>query len=124
MLADAIRPIVNKEIVKCDSAEPKSIAELQNCGINAYPVKKRRVMNRLSSEKSSILFGLQWLMQYELIVDPSLQNLQNELSTYCWKTNQAGEQMMQPTDRNNHLIDAARYSYTDEMLGGLAGFTV
>lgn len=117
-LAEAIRPIVGDEVVKCDSAEPKSIAELRTCKINAKPVKKRRLMNKFSGSKSSLLFSIQWLRQREIVIDKKCQNFINEVSTWQWKRDRYGEAINPPTpqDFNNHGIDALRYAWEDDML--------
>lgn len=124
MLAAAIKPIVGNNIVLCDSAEPKSIVELQMCGINAYPVQKRRVANLTSSQSSYLLFGIQWLQQHEIIVDRSCQTIQNEMSIYQWQKDKHGEDLPVPVDANNHTIDALRYAFDNDMLAGTVGLTV
>jgi len=109
-LAKAIKPIVGDQRVVCDSAEPKSIRELQtqpgNYRINAVGAKKG---------KDSINFGIQWMQQQEIIVDRKCQNIINELQSYQWKKNSAGETLNIPVDKNNHHIDAARYGCEDCM---------
>ena len=101
ILADAIRPMVGRGVVMCDSAEPKSIAELNNSGITAVATRKGA---------DSVLYGLQWLAQHTIIVDSSCINTQNELQLYQWKT-VSGEVVPKPIDRFNHLMDALRYAY-------------
>lgn len=92
-----------------DSAEPKSIQELRNHGVNAAGARKG---------KDSIRQGVDWLKQQEIIVDKSLINAQNELSQYHWKKDAGGNDMTppQPADKNNHWIDGLRYAYEDEMI--------
>ena len=106
ILAESIKAKVASDYVKCDSAEPKSIAELQSHGVNADGAKKG---------KDSVLYGIQWLQQQEVIVDKRCVNMRNELSSYKWKEDAGGHTMRVPVDRNNHLIDALRYAYEDEM---------
>lgn len=105
-IAQIIRPIIDREYVTCDSAEPKSIKELQNLGINTIPAKKG---------KDSILHGIQWLQGHNIIVDPVCQNMINEFQLYTWKSDKNNESLPIPIDRNNHLIDALRYTYEFEM---------
>ncbi|MDD3502516.1 MAG: PBSX family phage terminase large subunit [Eubacteriales bacterium] len=87
----------------CDSAEPKSIAELKINGIySAKPAKKG---------KGSIAAGIDYLSQYEIIVHPDCENTIIELSNYSWKKDrQSGEYINQPIDEFNHLMDALRYA--------------
>jgi len=107
-LADELRPMVGKELVICDSAEPKSIAELQDCGIQAYPAKKGA---------DSVNFGIQWLQQQTIIIDAGCVNTKNEFMQYHWKVDAAGHAIRRPVDKFNHLIDATRYAYEDDMEG-------
>lgn len=106
LLAEETKKIVGKEIVWCDSAEPKSIMELCNYGVRAIRAKKG---------KDSVNFGIQWLQQQKIIVDPKCQNMINELSQYKWKEDKDGSTVPIPVDRNNHLIDAMRYCLGTEM---------
>ena len=108
MLAREIKPHVGQELVVCDSAEPKSIQELKNEGINATGARKG---------KDSVNFGIQWLQQQTIIVDARCINARNELLQYKWKEDRAGNVIRQPVDKNNHLIDATRYAYEDDMEG-------
>jgi phage terminase large subunit len=106
VLATAMKSIIGNGYVRCDSSEPKSIAELQMHGVSAYPASKG---------KDSVIHGIQWLQQQTIVVDKSCINMQNELQQYKWKEDKNGNAMMQPVDKNNHLIDALRYAYEDEM---------
>ena len=95
-------------VVFCDSAEPKSIKELNDCGVDARAVKKG---------PDSVLFSIQWLQQHEIIVDSSLQHVINELSTWEWKKDRDGNSLPIPVDKNNHSIDALRYAMEIEYVG-------
>ena len=106
LLAGIIKPIVGRGVVYCDSAEPKSIAELNDHGITAIAGVKGA---------DSIIHGVQWLQGLEIIVHSELQNMINELSVYQWQKDRYGESIPKPTDKNNHLIDALRYAYSEEM---------
>ena len=107
MLAEALADRLGGDMVKADSAEPKSIAELRLKGLRADPVKKG---------KDSVMFGIQWLQQQTIVVDKNCVNMRNELSQYKWREDSAGNAIRQPLDRNNHLIDGLRYAYEDDML--------
>ena len=106
LLAEAIRPYVGRELVICDSAEPKSIYELKSHGIKAEGAFKG---------PDSVNFGIQFLQQNEIIIDRKCQNTINEFQVYQWKKNKQGETMSQPIDRNNHHIDAVRYALESDM---------
>ncbi len=107
VLAGEIVKKIGRDYVTCDSAEPKSIAELNRHGVNARGAKKG---------KDSVEHGIQWLQQQTLVVDTRCINLQNELRTYKWKEDAAGNPIRQPVDKNNHLIDAGRYAHEDDSL--------
>lgn len=104
-LARLILPMCGQESVRCDSAEPKSIRELRDCGVNAAPAKKG---------KDSVNFGIQWLQQQVLVIDTKCINTRNEIQQYKWKEDKNGVAIRQPVDHNNHLIDATRYAYEDD----------
>ena len=98
--------MIGDDLVTCDSAEPKSVQDLNNHGVTAYSAKKG---------KDSVTFGIDWLKQQTIIVDVSCINMQNELSQYHWKKDAGGNSLKIPVDKNNHLIDALRYAYESEM---------
>jgi phage terminase large subunit len=109
VLADEVKKMIGNEYVKCDSAEPKSITELNLYGIRALPVMKG---------KDSVVFGVQWLQQQTIVVDSKCLNARQELSIYHWRKDKDGNAIRQPIDKNNHLIDALRYAYDDEYMRG------
>ena len=82
----------------CDSANPQAIEELRRNGINAKPVKK-----------NSILHGIDLIKRSNFFVHSSSMNLQNELLSYIWKTDKNNNNLDEPQDNNNHIIDGIRY---------------
>jgi len=106
MIASWLSPVVGKELVVCDSAEPKSIQELRNHGINAIGAKKG---------KDSVHHGIQFLQQCEILIDRCCQETINEFQQYQWKKLRTGEATNVPMDENNHHIDDIRYALEDEM---------
>lgn len=106
MIAEAIKPLIGKEMVWCDSAEPKSIYELNTYGIAALGALKGA---------GSINFGIQWLKKYDIVVDRKCQNTINDFQLYQYKKNLDGEYLNVPVDKNNHAPDALRYGYSTEM---------
>ena len=100
----------HRESSTWDSAEPKSIAELNDHGVNAIGARKGA---------DSIRQGIDWLKQQTIIVDKSLVNLQNEMRQYHWATDAGGNLISppRPVDKNNHLIDGGlRYAYEGDMI--------
>jgi phage terminase large subunit len=101
------RICIDTDYVVCDSAEPKSIAELQKYGVRAGAAKKG---------KDSVLFGIQWLQQQTIVIDAKCINTKNEIMQYHWKEDKNGNAIRQPIDKNNHIIDGLRYAFEDDML--------
>ncbi len=92
-----------------DSAEPKSIAEINNKGVNIEATEKG---------KDSVIHGIQWLQQYELIVDERCFKVCEELDNYTWKKDKkTGEYINEPVDTFNHTIDAIRYGLNKYIKG-------
>jgi phage terminase large subunit len=109
ILAERVKEKAGSDLVTCDSAEPKSITELRRAGVNARPAQKG---------KDSVNFGIQWLQQREVVIAKNCVNAQMEFSFYHWKTDAGGNALRIPVDKNNHLIDATRYAYEDDMATG------
>ena len=105
ILAIEARALIGREPVTCDSAEPKSIAELQQNGVSAMAAKKG---------KDSVTYGIQWLQQQTIVIDTTCINARNEFSGYHWREDKAGNALRQPVDKNDHIISALRYAYEDE----------
>ena len=101
-----LNKVGNKQLVVCDCAEPKSIAELRKYGVLAIGAKKG---------PDSIDFGIKFLQKHEIIIDVSCQNFKNEISQYQWKEDKHGTTLPVPIDKMNDLLDALRYAYEDEM---------
>lgn len=106
ILAEEIINRIGQARVVCDSAEPKSIRELQRCGVKAAPARKGR---------DSVLFGVQWLQQQTIVIDQNCINARNEFQQYKWREDRDGNALREPVDKNNHLIDGLRYAYEDDM---------
>ncbi len=98
-IASKIKPIVKDNLVFCDSAEPKSIADLRtNHDIYAVPAKKGA---------GTIIEGIKKIKEFKLHLNKKSVNLLNEFQNYSY-IQKAGKTI--PEDKNNHLIDAIRYS--------------
>jgi len=110
-LARVLKPFAGRNYITCDSSEPKSIAELKGFGINALGAAKG---------PDSVVHGIQWLQGHEIIVNTKCQNVKNELTLYQWRKDRDGNSMRVPEDRDNHLIDALRYSLESESLRKIA----
>ncbi len=110
-LAEALKPFADRHPITCDSAEPKSIIELRRLGIQARAAKKG---------PGSLMHGIQWLSQYEIIIAPHCVHLQEELAGYRWRESREGGQLPIPQGED-HLIDALRYALEADSTGKVAG---
>jgi phage terminase large subunit len=108
-LATLLKPIVNRERLVCDSAEPKSIQELKDHDINAAPAMKG---------KDSVNFGIQWLQGNQIVIDRDCQETINEFQVYQWKKTKQGETINTPVDKYDHHIDGIRYAMENDMSKG------
>ncbi len=95
-----------KENIVADSAEPKSIAELQGYGHSIYGVSKGR---------DSVVYGLNLINQNEIYITARSKNLKRELAGYVWAKDKEGNQLQKPTGEHPDCIDAARYVLTDQL---------
>lgn len=106
-----------KEVITCDSAEPKSIDELKLNGLD-------RVRPAIKG-KDSILNGIQAIQQYTVYILPSCTDIIEEFKNYTWiKDKATGEYINKPIDKYNHGLDAFRYAVNTELKGGLGVVTV
>ena len=98
-----------KERITADSAEPKSIDELQSLGLTRITGAKKG--------KDSISNGIQWIQDLEIIVHPRCVNFLTEISNYTWDTDKFGNKLNKPIDDFNHLMDAMRYALEQYIVG-------
>ena len=103
-LASRVKEKIGRELIKCDSAEPKSIELLKSYGVNAVGAKKG---------PGSIETSYRWLQSQRIILHPRCVNLKRELQTHQWKKDRYGNSIAKPQDKDNHLIDALRYGTED-----------
>ena len=97
-----------KERITADSAEPKSIDELRALGLRVQGAKKG---------KDSILNGIQWIQDLEIIIHPRCVNFITEISNYTWEKDKFGSKLNKPIDDFNHLMDAMRYGLEQYIIG-------
>lgn len=90
----------SKERITADSAEPKSIDELKGQGLRIQGARKG---------KDSILNGIQWIQDLEIVIHPRCTNFITEISNYTWSKDKFGKLINEPIDDFNHLMDAMRY---------------
>ena len=91
------------DVVTCDSAENKSIADYRAFGINARPAEKG---------PGSIRNGMKWLQSLNHIyIDPiRCPDTNREFSKYEYVLDKDGNPTSSYPDENNHSIDMTRYA--------------
>lgn len=100
--------ITETALIRADSAEPKSIKELNELGLRAIAAKKG---------PDSVEFGIRWLQGLSAIVIDKKRcpNAYKEFVTYEYETTRDGQYISAYPDKNNHAIDAVRYGCEDLM---------
>jgi phage terminase large subunit len=99
-------------LVKADSAEPKSIDELNLYGVNILPCVKGQ---------GSVNQGIQLVQEHKISVTKRSINLIKEYRSYMWQTDKNGKITNDPIDINNHLMDALRYAFEGLIVSPFTG---
>ena len=95
-------------VVVCDSAEPKSIAEMYDYHVRVIGAKKGA---------DSVAYGIKWLQDLEqIVIDPvRCPNTAREFLGYEIEKDANGNFKGRFPDKDNHSIDAVRYSREFDM---------
>ncbi len=100
---------IGSSYITADSAEPKSIAELNSYG----------TLRVLGAKKGpdSVDYGIKWLQDlFEIIIDPErCPNTAREFKSYEYEKDKYGNFISKFPDMNNHTIDLTRYSRESDM---------
>ncbi|WP_153279400.1 terminase large subunit, partial [Streptococcus pneumoniae] len=54
--------------------------------------------------------GVSKLQGYAIYVHPDCKNIMDEFYSYCYQRDKEGNWLNKPEDKNNHLMDALRYT--------------
>lgn len=102
------KKITETALIRADSAEPKSIKELNELGLRVMAAKKG---------PDSVEFGIRWLQGLSAIVIDKKRcpNTYKEFVAYEYETTRDGQYISAYPDKNNHAIDAVRYGCEDLM---------
>lgn len=100
----------NNAMITCDSAEPKSIAEMNSYGLRVKGAKKG---------PDSVEYGIKFLQDLEeIIIDPvRCPNTAREFLNYELEKDAKGNFKAEFPDKDNHAIDCVRYAMEDDMKG-------
>lgn len=91
------------DVVTCDSAENKSIADYRSYGINARGADKG---------PDSVRYGMKWLQSLiKIVIDPvRCPETAEEFKKYEYELDKEGNPTSVYPDANNHSIDMTRYA--------------
>lgn len=87
-------------VIVADSAEPKSIDELQMYGLSVVAAKKG---------SGSILQGIGYVQEQSISMTKRSVNLIKEYRNYLWQTDKDGKTINTPEGGFDHALDAVRY---------------
>ncbi len=98
----------SKQLIICDSAEPKSIADVRKAGLKAVPCHKY---------PGSVNYGIRWLQSKRIIIDQKRTPVSfAEFTQYEYEQTRDGEFLASVPDKDNHCIDGVRYAL-DQLIG-------
>jgi phage terminase large subunit len=95
------------DVIYADSAEPKSIQELNDLGWWLKPAPKG---------PDSIMNGIDAIKRYPIYIHGGSKDLVSEFSSYTWAKDRNGRPTNKPIDSFNHGIDAVRYGLQSRLL--------
>lgn len=102
------------QVIICDSAEPKSIEELRECGLRAEPSRKG---------KDSVNHGIQQIQNYKIVVHArNCPNFWIEVQNYTWQMDKFGKPTDKPEHEFSHGPDSMRYGVADKLMGDIYSF--
>ncbi len=104
-IADILNSQENKALVMADSAEPKSIDEIQSYGVNIMGVTKGA---------DSVRQGIQFVQDQRISVTKRSVETIKAYRNYLWKTDKEGKILNEPDHFLSDAMDAIRY--------GLSGY--
>ena len=118
MIAERLKSagLNNRVEVFADCAEPKSIAEITQAGLNIKACDKDAPV-----KSDKLKFQLNWMQGWKLFVTKDSLNLIEELRNYTWAKDKDGNPLNIPIDKFNHLLDALRYGVWSKF-GQRAGY--
>lgn len=102
-LAREVRARCGPDVITCDSAEPRSIAQLRALGLRVTAARKG---------PDSVEHGLKWLQtRWEIVIDPErCPFAAREFAQYEYDRDREDRVLPRYPDHDNHTIDAVRYA--------------
>jgi phage terminase large subunit len=106
-ITDEIKKLLaHRALTVADSAEPKSIDHIKGKGV---------VITGAMKGKDSVNAGINFLLEYTIIVNAHLVEFMNEFNNYSWKLDKEKKPTNEPVDDFNHFIDSLRYACESKM---------
>jgi phage terminase large subunit len=95
--------LTKNDLLICDSAEPKSVADMREYGANARGAEKGQ---------DSVRYSMRWLENLtSIVIDPTrAPYTSQEFIAYEYEQNKQGEIISEYPDKDNHAIDSVRYA--------------
>jgi phage terminase large subunit len=101
-IVDGIKAMLaHKTVTIADSAEPKSIDYIASKGVKVKGALKGA---------DSVRTGLDFLLEYEIVVNSHLVEFKTEFDNYSWAVDKDGKATNKPVDDFNHFVDSLRYA--------------
>lgn len=95
--------------IRADSSRPDTISYVANRGFQIVGADKG---------KGSVEDGIEFMKSFDIIVHPRCRHVADEMSYYSWKMDRKTEEILPILeDKNNHVIDSARYALESERKG-------
>lgn len=90
------------DVIICDSAEPKSVADFRAYGLSARAAEKG---------PDSVAYSMKWLQRLaKIVIDPArCPHTAREFQMYEYEQDKDGNYISAYPDKDNHHIDAVRY---------------
>lgn len=109
-LAEKIKPLVGSASIEifCDSAEPKSIMDLRDCGLDWA--------RACHKAPGCVEYRIKWMQHRRIVIDPArTPNAAREFTNYEYEKDKDGNILSRLPDRDNHSIDALAYALNREI---------
>ena len=106
-LISDLRQKIGSQLVTCDNEDSRGVFMLRQGGINAIEAVKGA---------GSVVSGIKWISGYKIVIDIRCQEFVNEIQQYHWREDKEGNVIEEPVKKNDHLMDAFRYSVESLMI--------
>jgi phage terminase large subunit len=98
--------------ITADSQRPDTISYMTRRGFRIAPALKGA---------GSVEDGIEFMQSYDIVVHTRCKYTADELATYSWKVDKISQEVLPVlADKDNHVIDAARYALEGQRRGGLS----